>query len=212
MYLIFDTETNGLPTKDGQPMKDVNNWPRIAQLAWQMYDKDHNLVMSDCQLIKPDGWFIPKEENFLNRGMNKADAKKNAKFFTDNNMSTERCEEYGVPIEEMLLPFIGAYKDSKYLIAHNIEFDYNVTGAEMYRAGLHAGPHKLTRICTMLGSRSFCRIPGKNGVGFKKPRLEELYYFLFKEAIEDAHDAMGDVKTTAKCFFELVTRGIIRLI
>jgi hypothetical protein len=32
-YLIFDTETTGTPKNYKAPMKDIENWPRVIQLA-----------------------------------------------------------------------------------------------------------------------------------------------------------------------------------
>jgi len=34
MYLFFDTETTGLPKNWKAPIEDLNNWPRLVQLAW----------------------------------------------------------------------------------------------------------------------------------------------------------------------------------
>ncbi len=33
MYLIFDTETTGLPKNYNAPLTDADNWPRLVQLA-----------------------------------------------------------------------------------------------------------------------------------------------------------------------------------
>lgn len=33
MYLFFDTETTGLPKNWKAPVSDLNNWPRLVQLA-----------------------------------------------------------------------------------------------------------------------------------------------------------------------------------
>ncbi len=38
MYLVFDTETTGLPKKWNAPLSDLDNWPRCVQLAWQLHD------------------------------------------------------------------------------------------------------------------------------------------------------------------------------
>jgi hypothetical protein len=37
MYLFFDTETTGLPKNYKAPVTDLNNWPRLVQLAWLFY-------------------------------------------------------------------------------------------------------------------------------------------------------------------------------
>lgn len=193
MYLFFDTETNGLPKDWKAKMSNVENWPRIIQLGWQIYDSNRALVMESKELIVPDGWEIP-----------------NLKFWIDNGYSTAQNKLMGVPIHVSLGRFIQYYEMSKYMIAHNMDFDYNVVGAEMMRIKLGA-KNRLERLCTMKSTTDFLKLPAKNGRGYKFPKLEELYRFLFKEEFDGAHDALADVKATARCFFELVDRGIIVL-
>ena len=43
MYLIFDTETTGLPRSWSAPITDTDNWPRCIQIAWQLHDEMGNL-------------------------------------------------------------------------------------------------------------------------------------------------------------------------
>ena len=38
MYLFFDTETTGLPRNWKAPVTDLNNWPRMVQIAWILSD------------------------------------------------------------------------------------------------------------------------------------------------------------------------------
>jgi len=55
----------------------------------------------------------------------------------------------------------------------------------------------------MLKTTSLCKLPNKYGNGYKWPKLSELHNFLFNEDFADAHDALGDIRATIKCFFEL---------
>ena len=97
MYLFFDTETTGKALNFKAPASDLNNWPRITQLGWQLYDKDEKLISEKGVLIKPDGWVVPKEQ-----------------FFIDNNMSTERCEEFGIPLAEAVSSLMKDLEQSEY--------------------------------------------------------------------------------------------------
>ena len=45
MYLIFDTETTGLPKKWNAPITDTDNWPRCVQLAWQLHDSNGKIIV-----------------------------------------------------------------------------------------------------------------------------------------------------------------------
>jgi len=189
MYLFFDTETNGKALNFNAPVTDLNNWPRVTQLGWQLYDKDEKLVSEQSLLIKPDGWEVPKTE-----------------FFIENNMSTERCEEFGIPLSEAVELLLKDMEQSEYLIAHNMSFDQNVIGAEFIR--LNVAPKKeLKKFCTMKESTNICRIPSFRG--YKWPTLTELHTHLFNKGFEGAHDALDDVKACANSFFEMKKRELI---
>lgn len=189
MYLFFDCETNGKITDYKASFKEVDKFPRITQFAWELYNSDGNLFKSFQSFVKPDGWEIPKEE-----------------FFMKNNMSTERCFELGKPIRPILKQFTNEVDSCKYLLAHNMNFDLPVTASEMYRLGFQS-KNKPIKICTMQSTTDICKIPGQ--YGHKWPTLQELHNFLFGCDFDGAHDALGDVKATAKCFFELKTQKIL---
>ena len=44
MYLIFDTETTGLPKRWKAPLSDSENWPRCIQIAWQIHDPKGSVI------------------------------------------------------------------------------------------------------------------------------------------------------------------------
>ena len=54
--LFFDTETNGLPLKRNASFKLVENWPRIIQSAWQVWDVSGDPQMCNVteSIIQPD--------------------------------------------------------------------------------------------------------------------------------------------------------------
>ena len=54
MYLIFDTETTGLPRNWNAPITDTDNWPRCIQIAWQLHDELGNLIEHQDYLVKPE--------------------------------------------------------------------------------------------------------------------------------------------------------------
>lgn len=207
---VFDTETNGKAKNFKAPMTDVDNWPRITQLAWQKVNLETGEVIHDRQyLIFPDGWTIPSVEEGLANGLSQEEAEKEAKFFIENNMSTQRCMDEGEPIAKVLQLLIDDMNDSLYLVAHNIAFDVNVVGAEMIRLDM-AAERKLKRICTMELSTNYCRLPGRYGK-YKWPTLQELHQVLFNEGFEGNHDAMADVVACSRSLIEMINRKIIVL-
>ena len=59
MYIIFDTETTGLPRNYDAPITDLDNWPRLVQLAWQLHDEKGKLLSNQSFIVKPEGFTIP---------------------------------------------------------------------------------------------------------------------------------------------------------
>ena len=59
MFLIYDTETTGLPSNWKAPLTDSENWPRLVQLAWQLHDVNGKLLSRGNKIVKPDGFTIP---------------------------------------------------------------------------------------------------------------------------------------------------------
>lgn len=202
LFFFFDTETTGVPKNYNASAEDVDNWPRVTQLCYAVFDENEQLIKKHNTLIKPEGWTIPTVEEL------RAQGNKNPNFFVENNMSTERCEAEGYPIADVMDDFISDRLKADYSIAHNISFDSKILRAEMFRLGRRE-EFTAPKICTMMKSTQFCQLctPGSNR--FKWPKLEELHMKLFGCKFEGAHDASNDVMATVKCFFELKRRGVI---
>lgn len=184
MYITFDCETTGLPKNWKAKIFDLDNWPRVIQLAWLVSDKNGVDLSRGNVLIKPDGWKMPTD-----------------KFWIENGFTQEKSEAEGIPIKEALELFVEDLKKCEYLISHNMSFDYNVVGAEMIRAGVKG--KKNIKICTKEMGTVFCKIPGNYGK-YKWPKLIELHMKLFNEGFDNAHDALADVIACKDCFFGLL--------
>jgi len=188
MYLVFDCETTGLPKNWRAPISDLENWPRAIQIAWSLFDKTGRQVESDASLIQPDGFIIPADVQRIHR------------------ITTERARAEGRALSDVLRDLRSAIEKAETLVAHNLKFDERVLSAEYLRMNLPLPFPNKKRFCTMEETTNLCRIPGPRG--FKWPSLSELYWQLFESQIEDAHDAGADVAACAKCFFELMRRGL----
>jgi len=191
MYLFFDTETNGLPRNMAGNVRDLDNWPRVIQLAYILLDENMQEVETFCELIKPDGWIIPNE-----------------KFWIDNGYSTEQNDEKGVYASFALQHFANAIDRCHTMVAHNISFDTPVLSAEMIRYGVRAINKPPNRICTMKETTQYVGARNVRG-GIKWPKLTELHEKLFGVGFEGAHDALEDVRATVRCFIELKNRAVI---
>ena len=100
-----------------------------------------------------------------------------------------------------------------FIVAHNLVFDANVVAAEMARCGIHTNILLYDAFCTMVGTTDLCKLPFPDGTAsngqYKWPKLTELHEFLFSETFTGAHDALTDVKATARCFWELYKHRLI---
>jgi DNA polymerase-3 subunit alpha len=189
MYLIFDTETTGLPKRWDAPVSDTDNWPRCIQIAWQLHDALGNLLDRQDYLIQPEGFNIPYDAEKI------------------HGISTELAQENGIPLAEVLEKFNVALTKTKFVVGQNVGFDLNIMGAEFYRADLKTllGELPVLDTCTE-HTATLCALPGGRGGKFKLPTLTELHQYLFNTPFAEAHNATADVEATTRCFLELVRR------
>ncbi len=187
MYLIFDTETTGLPKNWKAPITDTDNWPRCVQIAWQLHDEIGELIEDQNYLIKPDNFEIPYESQKI------------------HGISTELAFEDGKSLDEVLEKFNQSLEKSSFVIGHNVNFDINVIGCEFYRQQQKnsLSSKKLLDTCTE-DTALLCELPGGRGGKYKLPTLIELHEFLFDASFKEAHNATADVEATARCFLELI--------
>jgi len=190
MYMVFDTETTGLPANFNAPISDTDNWPRIVQLAWQIHDDMGELILHKDFIIKPVGYNIPVNTESI------------------HGISTELAYVVGEEMTDVLRIFKNDIKKVNFVIGHNLAFDINIMGCEYFRIK-EESPFlgiPVLDTCTEETAR-LCKLPGGKGGGFKKPTLTELNKFLFSQSFGEAHNATADVEATTRCFLELVRRG-----
>jgi DNA polymerase-3 subunit alpha len=187
MYLIFDTETTGLPKKWAAPISDTDNWPRCIQIAWQLHDEMGNLIEHQNYLIRPEGFNIPYDAERI------------------HGISTELAQEQGISLQEVLDKFNIALSKTKYIVGQNVGFDVNIMGCEFYRLGVASPMSQMPVLdtCTEV-TASLLKLPGGRGGKFKLPTLTELHQYLFNQPFAEAHNATADVEATTRCFLELI--------
>ena len=154
MYIIFDTETTGLPRNWNAPITDTDNWPRVVQIAWQLHNEMGELVESKDFLITPDGYDIPYDSEQI------------------HGISTALAHDQGIPLEEALNEFNIALGKAKFVVGQNVKFDTNVTGCEFHRLGMETPMNDMDVLdtCTEV-TANLCQIPGGRGGRFKLPTL-----------------------------------------
>lgn len=191
MYIIFDTETTGLPKDYNAPINNLINWPRLVKISWGLYDEKFKLIELKDYLIKPEGYEIP----FISTKI--------------HGISTKYAIEKGYKINYVLKKFNKIINKYNFFIGHNVFFDIKIICAEFFRIKKKNFLYKKKIIDTKEKSINYCAIKiGKEKL--KWPTLTELYKKLFNDTFI-AHDSKSDVLATSKCFFELLRIGIISL-
>ncbi|TYA53037.1 DNA polymerase III subunit alpha [Formosa maritima] len=189
MYLIFDTETTGLPKRWDAPITDTDNWPRCIQIAWQLHDEMGRCIEHQDYLIQPEGFNIPYDAEKI------------------HGISTELAQEQGVPLLEVLEKFNEALRKTKFVVGQNVKFDLNIMGAEFVREDVVNPLQELPVLDTCTEhTAELCQLPGGRYGKFKLPTLTELHQFLFNQPFAEAHNATADVEATTRCFLELIRR------
>ena len=190
MYLIFDTETTGLPKSWNAPITDTDNWPRCIQIAWQLHDEMGKLIEHDDFLIQPEDFNIPYDAERI------------------HGISTDLALEQGIQLEEGLNIFNKALGKTKFIVGQNLGFDINIMSCEFHRSGIESNLQKLPLLDTCTEQTALmCQIPGGRGGKFKLPTLTELHQHLFGTGFGEAHNATADVEATTRCFLELIRLG-----
>ena len=183
--LFIDTETTGLPKDPSAPSNNTENWPRLVQIAWALTDKRGNIIEEFQSIIKPTDFTIPHSASSIHH-ISQADAMLR-----------------GRQLQEVLYCLNSVACQARCIVGHNVSFDLNVIDAEMIRCEIENNLKSKERFCTMIESEQFCNLPDS-----KYPKLSELYQKLFETPLTNTHDAMEDVRTTMKCYWEMQRRGI----
>lgn len=187
-HLIFDTETTGLPKSWSAPLSDSANWPRLVQLSFVLTDGKNKQEFD--YIVKPNGFEIPSEVSKI------------------HGISTERALAEGYDLDFVLGVFRAFFNLTNVVVAHNLDFDKSIIGAEYYRANMGEAFEKKflekETFDTMKKSTDILKLRGTHAGGNKWPKLIELYKHLFNEQFDGAHNSLMDTRACEKCYFELI--------
>lgn len=190
-YLVFDTETTGLPpyrkveqSKEiASPLKYLKHWDdcRIVEIAWLLCDEQGNCLKKEDYIIQPKDYIIPEEASRI------------------HGITHEMAMENGIDIEIVLSIFACDLAEADVLVAHNMDFDYHVLLSEWLRYTPYTKESLILipKICTM---KDFIH-PNE-----RWPRLADLYYKCTGKPFFQQHRALGDAMACASILFELIQK------
>lgn len=180
-YLVFDIETTGLPRRQNAALDHFDNWPHIVQLSWILYDENAAVLHSANYIVKPTDYHIPQSVT------------------NTHGISHDYAVANGEDAKLVLGTFYELLIANKpILIGHNVKFDSQISQVEFLRHEIENVIKPLNHVCTMQMALKMME-----GSANKFPKLSELHFHLFKEDFAGHHNAMADVKATARCFFEM---------
>ena len=192
MRLVLDTETTGLPDREGlqwgqsHPYSDVERYKscRLVQLCMIVTDDAFN-PLEKYNWIIDLGVHIPNPEFH---------------GITDAIVAVEgiTMTEMAARLDAVLELGVGQ------IYAHNAAFDMNVIRSELFR---HAIATDLLRrldaipvFCSMEKTTDIVQAHGKTRrFGFKPPTLAELYRKTTGKTLENAHNCVYDADNLLEC-------------
>lgn len=186
--IVFDTETTGIPSTS----EELINQPHICQFAGFLFECDTSTgkftkIKTYEQLIKPP---VPiSSEASSIHGITE-------EMLADKPVMSEVIDE-----------ILALFNQADIAVAHNLSFDQRLIEFELERLNRNKNFLPPQIFDTMKETRELCRLPGR-GDGFKSPKLQELYKFLFGKNFQNAHNALYDVVATAICLKELYERKV----
>lgn len=190
MILAFDTETTGLPLWH-DPSDDPRQ-PHILQLA--------------AILFTPTGEEVDTYSTIINPG---PDVVCSPEAFAAHGITRERCEKEGVSPREAVTRFMGMHDRATEIVGHNVTFDFRLMRIAHARTHGEKWRSELPYFCTMKKTTNIVNLPPTEAMrrtgrtGPKSPKLEEAYEFFFKEKLSGTHDALVDVRASARIYFHL---------
>jgi DNA polymerase III epsilon subunit-like protein len=179
-YIVFDTETTGLPV-GSRSHKNLAGYEgcRVVSIAMIHYDENHTPLRTIYELIKPEGYTEMPDGAFKVHGITYQNALSNGKSFL-----------------KLFQVFDLLLEQTSTVVGHNVEFDINVMKAEAFRRGIPLGRLETVKpVCTQQMTKAIYN---------KSMKLTEVYHLLFGEYFEGAHNALSDTLACAKVYTKLL--------
>lgn len=195
---IYDTETTGFPLKERDAAPNDPRQPHIVQIAAHCLNLDTgSTFLTFNTLIKWDGW------------------KCDPKALEVHGKTEELCNEEGMEEGGAVQFAVTLSSGAQVRVAHNCAFDEKIMLITLARFGSPELIMKWLSIptfCTMEASKGIVKLPPTTRMvaagmrGYKSPSLKETYKHFFNKDVENAHDALADVRACEEIFYELYKR------
>lgn len=187
---VFDTETTGFVEREGP----LEVQPYIVQFSGILLELQLDKTLKEIDRI----------DAFVKPPISIPFGASQVHGIYDKDVADKQT------VAEQMDTFLSYLNRADMVVGHNIEYDESVINYELQRLGRRGDYHPQKTLCTMKSTVDFCAIPGR-GIGFKFPKLNELYKKLFGEYFEGAHSAIYDVEATVRALEKLLQMEVIQV-
>jgi len=200
--LIIDLETSGFPKKNLP--RDHEDQPRVVELGLIL--RDGTEVMSEFGgLVRvPDGFEMPEGA------------------YDAHKITPEMCNGFGVgptTAGKMAIWFLNL---AEVAVAFSMTFDFEmlrVLGAQIgQEREMEAALSRPSHFCAMKRATNHCKIPAKNGKGYKDPNLKEAVETLIDPDLlkwtlghRPAHRGLADACRAMLIYDEITKRETVQM-
>ena len=192
-FLVFDTETTGLPKSKHANPEETYLFPYVVQLSWLVFNSGTNKIefLKDKIIRLPHHVKIPEQATKI------------------HGITQERMLEEGQPVETVLNTFLRDISSCTYIVGHNISFDKTMIEVECIRNKCkRLSDYRKISFCTMIRGRTVCCIeranPFNGKMEYKYPKLIELHEYLFNTTPKNLHNSLIDILVCFRCFYSLI--------
>lgn len=187
MYLVFDTETTGLPL--WKEPSDHPDQPHVVDIAWTLFAEDGSEIERFDAIINPGPHVVIPDELAALHGI-----------------TTERARDEGVAPLGVFERFVDVMGRTSLVVGHNVSFDLRMMRIMGARHTGEKYENDRPTFCTMRSSTNVCRIlkeKPRTDKDWKWPNLTEAVRFFFDEEHGNAHRARPDCDAAGRIFFRL---------
>lgn len=191
--IVLDTETTGLPERGPGFGKAYAPWEitrynsaRLLQLAYAVYDVDGVLLREVSAYVRPSDFSIPADSVKI------------------HGITEEFVRTNGKSVLMVLRDLERELRSAMLVVGHNVAFDRAIIQSEAWRNSMSEFAIMMDQIpwaCTMRAAIT--------GPEQKWPKLTDLHRQLCGEDFSGAHNAMEDVRATARCWLVMRKMGLI---
>ncbi len=177
-YLFLNIKANGLPKEEARHT-EPNDWPRIVQIGWILYEEDGTEITRGERIIRPEGFIISKNSELL------------------PGISQEEALAKGVSIKSFIKELELITSKTRYIGGHDVKFVKGIIVSETIRN--YSSP-------IFNGKEYFCTKNGRlKNEKYKDIKLSQLYKNL-EYGFDESKSALTNAIASGEFYWKIKSR------